>query len=89
MLNALDPPEEIVEDVPAAIVSEWLANTGWGVKYAHEASQGAEEMPLDPPMGDDDLRRRFELFEDALGGILRTFFATTDELDEILGKANR
>jgi hypothetical protein len=37
---------------------------------------------------DAEPQRNFLLFESALGAISRPFFATTDELDEILEEAN-
>jgi hypothetical protein len=67
-------PSRASEDTEAASVEEEsFASTG----------EGAPSI-----VSEDQLQPRFELFEHALGALIRTFFATTQELDEILQEAN-
>lgn len=77
LFRSLTAGEEATSDVPAAIIAEWLRLTVWAVSVSHGKLSD-----------DQELRQRFELFEAALGGLVRAFFSTTTELDEILESAN-
>lgn len=70
------------EDALKPTITQWLKTNKWFMKITHD--NGSVDADLDGP----DLRRNFELFEIALIGIARQFFATTDTLDEILEEAN-
>jgi hypothetical protein len=63
-------------------MQQWLEVTGWFMKRAHDSCR------IDAYCSEDELRGNFELFESTLGALVRGFFATVEELDEILEDAN-
>ena len=65
------------------VVDQWVSLTKWAVSKTHVPS-GPTPKAIDP----DELREKFELFEDALGALLGTFYQTVEELDAILESAN-
>jgi hypothetical protein len=102
MYQVLNPTEISTSEVPSVVVDEWFEVTEWAVERVHlprpsQASEaaGAEEESFASTgeggpsiVSEDQLQPRFELFEHALGALIRTFFATTRELDEILEETN-
>jgi hypothetical protein len=102
MYQVLNPTEISTSEVPSVVVDEWFEATEWAVERVHvpspsrtsEASSVEEENVASTGEGapsilsEDQLQPRFELFEHALGALIRTFFATTEELDEILEETN-
>ena len=60
---------------------KWVAVLKWFRKRAH-----IPEEPL--PIQEDELRGNFEIFEALLGSMLRPFFSTLKDVDEILEEAN-
>jgi hypothetical protein len=102
MYQGLNPTEISTSEVPSVVVDEWFEATEWAVERVHlpspsrtsEASSVEEGNFASTGEGapsivsEEQLRPRFELFEHALGALIRTFFATTEELDEILEETN-
>jgi len=64
------------------LAKQWRDDTEWAVKMAHDPRRQVA-LP-----GDDELRRRFELFEDHLYGLSGPYFDTLGEIDAILVQAN-
>ena len=64
------------------VIDQLLQITGWFVGKAHDSGKTDSNVDF------KEFRRQFELFETSLGAILRGFFATIGELDEILEEAN-
>ena len=64
------------------VISQWLHVTGWFVSKAHDSGR------VDAAIDNRELLKNFELFETTLFAIVRQFFATTAELDQILKEAN-
>jgi hypothetical protein len=77
------PENERFADAIAPAVERWRDITEWFVGMTHD-KRSKEAVTED----DAELQKNFHLFETALGAIARPFFATTDELDEILVQAN-
>lgn len=69
--------------VPPYVVATWLRSTDWSNAYAHVRNQ-----PLSAS-DDASLAGKFDRFETALAAIARRSYENMDELDEILGSANR
>jgi len=64
------------------IIMHWLEVTEWFVKRVHHP--GTRDERVNPR----ELREHFELFEATLRALIRGFFKTVEELDEILEEAN-
>jgi len=69
-------------DTLRPVVDQWLDVTEWFMKKTHESS--FEKSGIEA----EELESKFELFETTLGALLRGFFTTVEELDEILEEAN-
>ena len=80
----LGPDREIseVHESLRPVIDQWLKITGWFMGKAHDSSK------IDSHIDFREFRRQFELFEATLGALLRGFFTTIGELDEILEEAN-
>jgi hypothetical protein len=64
------------------VVDQWLLVTNWFVKKTHDS--GSVDSDIDPIQ----FEKYFGIFETTLRALLRGFFATIEELDEILEEAN-
>lgn len=63
-------------------INQWLDITNWFMGKAHDSGK------VDSDCNFNKLQEKFELFEATLGSLIREFFKTVDELDEILEDAN-
>jgi hypothetical protein len=82
LFEACAPENQQVRDTLRPVIQQWLEVTDWFMRRAHDSGRiGAD-------CDEDELRGNFELFESILGALVRGFFATVDELDEILEDAN-
>lgn len=79
---AIDSNNWVLEATLRPRIENWLKTTEWFVERAHDRRQ------KDAEMGGDELKSRFEAFEWALSAMVREFFKTVEELDEILEQAN-
>ena len=78
----VEPSNVNFRDSLRPVIEHWLAVTEWFVERVHDSGSqesGAEEV---------DFKKHFTLFETTLGALIRGFYKTADELDEILEKAN-
>ncbi len=82
LFQYIDPRNRASEAALRPRVESWLEIIRWFVKRAHERGQTDNEM------GGEELKQRFETFESALSAMLREFFKTVGDLDEILEEAN-
>jgi hypothetical protein len=73
-LEALDALEPVIQ--------HWLDVTQWFMKRAHDDRRCDADCPR------QDLEHQFMLFEKTLMAIVRQFYTTVDELDQILEDAN-
>jgi hypothetical protein len=64
------------------VLHQWLEVTEWFMKKAHDSGR------VDNDINAREFQNQFELFETTLGALLRGFFTTVGELDEILEEAN-
>jgi len=64
------------------VVDQWLSITKWFVKNAHDSGT------VDNDVDQQEFRKNFEIFETTLGALLKGFFATIEDLDEILEDTN-
>lgn len=69
--------------IPPYVVKTWLRGTRWAQAFAH-----VRNTPL-RPSDESSLAANFEAFEEALLAIARRSYENMDDLDEILGSANR
>lgn len=69
--------------IPRYVVKAWLRGTRWAQAFAH-----IRNKPL-RPSDELSLIENFEAFEEALLAIARRSYENMDDLDEILGSANR
>jgi len=82
MFEAIDPNNRASEATLRPRIEHWIKSTEWFVKRAHDRGK------TDAEMGGDQLKKNFEVFEAALSAMVRDFFKTVDDLDEILEEAN-
>jgi hypothetical protein len=82
MFLGLAPENSDFVDQMRPIVIHWINVTKWFQERVH--------VSLENSLTDIDSEfvNKFEQFERVLGGLVRGFFSTTDEIDEILRKAN-
>ena len=82
LFNSCRINNRTVGDKQYIAVSEWIRITDWFEEKTHQPCEGNEVVDW------KETQLRFEQFEAALGSLLREFYTTVDELDEILDKAN-
>jgi hypothetical protein len=82
LFAAADPSGSTDVATLGPLAKRWRDDTEWSVKLAHDPRRPVESL------GDDELRRRFELFEDHLYGLSGPYFDTLGEIDAILDQAN-
>jgi len=76
------PENQKLRDALRPAVLQWLQVKNWFMERAHNSGK------VDASYDKDELRRQFELFESSLGALVRGFFSTVKELDEILEDTN-
>lgn len=64
------------------VINQWLDVSEWFVKKVHDSGGADDDFDA------DEFRDKFEVFETTLRALLRSFFATVEELDEILEDTN-
>jgi hypothetical protein len=82
LFEACAPENQQLRDTLRPVVLQWLEVTDWFMRRAHDSGK------VDADCDGNEFRRQFELFELALGALVRGFFATVEGLDEILEDAN-
>ena len=96
-LNARERPEDIARRLFIGIAPEneqfidqlrptvlrWLEICDWFMKFVHDSGK------TDTDILTDEFVNNFKSFEDMMYSLLGSFFATTEELDAILAKANK
>ena len=83
LFEGVDPGNAAFRDRLRPVIKQWLYVTGWFVKRVHDS--GSQD--LDTP--ELDFQERFRLFEQTLAALIRGFYSTLDELDEILEETNK
>jgi hypothetical protein len=64
------------------VVKEWRSAIDWFIRNAHDSSR------LDADLDLVALEKNFALFEASLAAIVRQFFETSEEIDDIIKNAN-
>jgi hypothetical protein len=82
LFEGIVPENQALRDTLRPVIHQWLNVTDWFQKKVHDS--GARDNDIDG----NEFLRKFELFEIALRALVRGFFKTTEELDEILENAN-
>jgi hypothetical protein len=82
LFEAVSPENHALREMLAPVIRQWVGIGRWSVGKAHDWKLLDEEYP------EQDLRRKFELFETTLMALARGFFEAVDELDEILEETN-
>lgn len=82
LFEGIAPENRQLRESLRPVVQQWLSVTEWFVGRAHDSGQTDSECNA------DELRRKFELFETILAALVRGFFSTVKELDEILEDTN-
>ena len=82
LFESVAPENMQFRDTLRPVVRQWLQITGWFQKRTH--------VPLKPEhdYDADEFQQKFELFETTLAALVRAFFSTVEELDEILEDTN-
>ncbi len=76
------PDNQHLLDRLLPVAKQWKQLTNWLVGKAHDNGT------VDADYDEQELLSRFELFESFLSPLARSFYSTTDELDEILEDTN-
>jgi hypothetical protein len=76
------PENQQMRETIRPVIEQWLAITNWFMGKAHDS--GVTDRDCDFAQ----LCKQFTLFELVLGALVRSFFTTLDDLDEILEDAN-
>ncbi len=83
LFDSLIPENKDVRESLTPIVNQWLEVTEWFVSICHVGDKNKVNV-----VEEDQLLSKFDLFERMLLSLIRGFFKTLKELDEILEKAN-
>ncbi len=82
LFEAIAPENLPLRDSLRPVVRQWLSITDWFVGRVHDSGQ------TDTDCDEKEFRAKFELFEATLAALVRGFFSTVEELDEILEDTN-
>jgi len=82
LFEGRNPENRRLRDTLRPIINQWLEVTDWFVRKVHVPN--ISDVVIDQ----DELRKQFELFEATLGALVRGFFTTVRDLDEILEDTN-
>ncbi len=82
LYEAIDPNNQMAEELLRPRINHWIKVTEWFVARAHDNGLTDDEIDL------QELKNRFEIFERAMSAMVCEFFKTVEELDEILEEAN-
>jgi hypothetical protein len=82
LFEAIAPENRVLRDSLLPVIRQWLSITEWFVGRAHDSGQ------TDANYDETEFRAKYELFEAILAALVRGFFSTVRELDEILEDAN-
>jgi hypothetical protein len=82
LFEAIAPENRALRDSLLPVIREWLSITEWFVGRTHDSGQ------TDADCDEIEFRAKFESFEAILAALVRGFFSTVKELDEILEDTN-
>lgn len=82
LLREIAPDSGIPLDQLRPIALRWFEVLDWFQKNVHVPEE-------DKAVSEDDFQRHFSLFEQYLGSMLRPFFSTLKDVNELLDDANR
>ena len=82
LFEGVAPENEQFRDGLRPTVLQWLEITGWFVGRVHDS--GLQDDAIDSR----EFQSQFERFEAILGALVRGFYTTQRELDDILEAAN-
>lgn len=77
-----DPENVHLGDTLRPVLKQWLKVTDWFMKKTHEP------RVIDREVDFKMFQNQFELFEATLSALIKGFFSTVEELDEILEETN-
>ena len=83
LFEACDPGGQPAGETLTPILKGWLSTTDWFMHLTHDPGGWDQDVDFVA------VRRKFELFEDALYGLSGAYFETLRPLDEILENTNR
>lgn len=82
LFEAIAPENRVLRETLRPVIQQWLDVTNWFVARAHDSGR------TDAEHDEEELRAKFELFEAVLAALVRGFFSTVKELDDILEDTN-
>ncbi|MCH8040180.1 MAG: hypothetical protein IH977_07535 [Nitrospinae bacterium] len=82
LFEAISPENKSLKATMTPVIFHWLEVTEWFMGKTHDSGK------LDSDFDWNEIQQKFELFEAALGALVRGFFQTVGELDEILEDTN-
>ena len=83
LFEGIDSGNADFRDRLRPVIGQWLDVTGWFEKKVHDSGSQDSDTP------ELDFQEHFRLFEETLGALIRGFYSTLDELDEILEETNK
>jgi len=82
LFQAIDSKNQNAESALRPRIQQWLECTKWFVAQVHD--NGSTDERIDAK----EIQKQFEIFETTLSALVREFYKTLEELDEILEEAN-
>jgi hypothetical protein len=82
LFEAIAPENRALRNTLQPVIQQWLVVTNWFVARAHDSGQ------RDAEYDQEELRTKFEVFEGVLAALVRGFFSTVEELDDLLEDTN-
>jgi hypothetical protein len=82
LFEAIAPENQALRGSLRPFIGHWVTVTNWFVEKAHDSGR------TDGDVDEAEFRKKIELFETTLVALMRHFFVTVKELDEILEDAN-
>jgi len=83
LFEGIDSGNADFRDRLRPIIGQWLDVTRWFEKKVHDSGIQDSDTP------EVDFQEHFRLFEETLATLIRGFYSTLDELDEILEETNK
>lgn len=82
LLNAINPENIALKDYLRPIIRQWLGTINWFMQFVHDNGSRDQDANM------NEFNDKFRFFEDMLSSILREFYKTVEDLDEILDQTN-
>ncbi len=82
LFNTIDSSDVELQDYMRPILNQWVNTIRWFITIVHDNGKRDQDINM------NEFNDKFRLFENMLGSILRGYYKTVEDLDEILEKTN-